>query len=324
LLLLIVYLVVIGPFDKYWLNKIKRPMLTWITFPCYVVFFSLMIYFIGYKLRAGESEWNELHVVDVLVHGNLGELRGRTYASIYSPVNAKYRVEGKQNCSTFRGEFQSSMSGSESSERAEVYQDGNNYRADIFVPVWTSQLFVSDWWLTAPVPIEARVVSDGGNWVVTVINHLEHPLLHAEAVLDDRIVELGSDVPPGASKTFHIARGQGARLQDFLTQQGANFASAASSRQNAFGSTASGQIGDLPRSSMAASFLSRTQQGPFEFISPPGLDLSPLVEEGDAIILAWSQDYSPIQPINQFSPRRSHRDTLWRLAVPVTEPSAPQ
>jgi len=47
LLLLIVYLVVIGPLDQFWLKKIGKPMLTWITFPCYVVMFSLLIYFIG-------------------------------------------------------------------------------------------------------------------------------------------------------------------------------------------------------------------------------------------------------------------------------------
>src|SRR5882724_4238626 len=112
LLLLIVYLVVIGPLDQYWLKRIRRPMLTWITFPCYVVLFSLLIYFIGYKLRAGETEWNELHLVDVLVHNNTAELRGRTYASIYSPVNATYKLESQQQrYSTFRGEFQSSWSG---------------------------------------------------------------------------------------------------------------------------------------------------------------------------------------------------------------------
>src|SRR5260370_2317945 len=86
-------------------------MLTWITFPCYVVLFSLLIYFIGYKLRAGETEWNELHLVDVLVHNNIAELRGRTYASIYSPVNATYKLESQQRYSTFRGAFHSSWSG---------------------------------------------------------------------------------------------------------------------------------------------------------------------------------------------------------------------
>src|SRR5581483_3377230 len=78
LLLLIVYLLVIGPLDQYWLKRIKRPMLTWLTFPCYVVLFSLLIYFIGYKLRAGETEWNELHFVDVFMgKGEEAQLRGR-------------------------------------------------------------------------------------------------------------------------------------------------------------------------------------------------------------------------------------------------------
>src|SRR6202000_685137 len=107
-LLLIVYLVVIGPLDQYWLKRIKRPMLTWITFPCYVVMFSLLIYFIGYRLRAGETEWNELHVVDVLANGDGAELRGHSYASVYSPVNNSYRVSTQQRFSAFRGEFQSS------------------------------------------------------------------------------------------------------------------------------------------------------------------------------------------------------------------------
>ena len=33
LLLLLAYLVVIGPLDQYWLKKINKQMLTWITFP---------------------------------------------------------------------------------------------------------------------------------------------------------------------------------------------------------------------------------------------------------------------------------------------------
>src|SRR5438445_13743292 len=60
LLLLVGYLIVIGPLDRYWLRKIGKQMLTWITFPIYVALFSGLIYFIGHKLRAGETEWNEL------------------------------------------------------------------------------------------------------------------------------------------------------------------------------------------------------------------------------------------------------------------------
>ena len=64
-------------FDQFWLKRIGRPMLTWITFPCYVIFFSLLIYFIGYRLRAGESEWNELHVIALQRHWTRVEVRTR-------------------------------------------------------------------------------------------------------------------------------------------------------------------------------------------------------------------------------------------------------
>ena len=174
LLLLLVYLVVIGPLDQRWLKRIGRPMLTWITFPCYVVLFSLLIYFIGYKLRAGESEWNELHVVDVLPKGEEAELRGQTYASVYSPSNQRYPLEGRQEFATVRSEFAGTCSGAQPGEKATFMQEGDgSFKAEIFVPVWTSQLFVSDWWQPAPVPLSVTVVPQGEQWQVTVENHTE-------------------------------------------------------------------------------------------------------------------------------------------------------
>ncbi len=321
LLLLIVYLVVIGPLDQFWLKRIKRPMLTWITFPCYVVLFSLLIYFIGYKLRAGETEWNEIHLVDVLANREGAELRGRTYASIYSPVNATYKVESGQRFATFRGEFQSSFSGNgQENERAEVYQNGDNFKAEIFVPVWTSQLYVSDWWDSAALPLDVSVTADDSGWSVTVKNQRDRPLTSAHLVVAGRIMELG-DLPAGQTKTFKLKKEQGITLREFVQRYGANFQSASTRRSQAFGNNT--RLDDLPDSAMAVSFVSNLQQdqGRHEFITPPGLDLSSLVDQGDAVLLAWESDYSPIKPINQFPTRRSHKDTLWRVAVSVNTPS---
>jgi len=138
LLLLVVYLVVIGPLDRIWLKKIGKPMLTWITFPSYVVLFSLLIYFIGYQLRSGEMEWNELHVVDVSPHGERADLRGRVFCSAYSPANAKYNVASEQNFSTLRGEV--GQGGAQEVSKAMVEQRGNGFVAQLDVPVWTSAL----------------------------------------------------------------------------------------------------------------------------------------------------------------------------------------
>jgi len=317
LLLLLVYLVVIGPLDQHWLKRIGRPMLTWITFPCYVVLFSLLIYFIGYKLRAGESEWNELHMVDVLLKGEQAELRGQTYASVYSPANQRYLLESRQEFATLRSEFAGTWSGAQPGEKATFLQEGDGaFKAEIFVPVWTSQLLVSDWWQPAPLPINLTVVPQGEQWQVTVENLTDRALSNAHLAVQDYIMKLG-DVPAKQTRTFTVSKDQGKSLAAFVLQ------TAVQSRGRTFGGDESGRIDDLPNASMAASFLSHLG-GPSDsmrhFIAPPGLDLSSEVEHGEAVLLAWAADYSPVKPLRQFSPRRSQKNTLWRVAVPVSGP----
>ena len=34
------------------------------------------------------------------------------------------------------------------------------------------------------------------------------------------------------------------------------------------------------------------------------------MEEGNAVLLAWAEDYAPVKPMRQFKPRRSDRNTL--------------
>jgi hypothetical protein len=320
LLLLVVYLVVIGPLDQRWLKRIGRPMLTWITFPCYVVLFSLLIYFIGYKLRAGESEWNELHLVDVLLKGEQAELRGQTYASVYSPSNQRYRLEGRQEFATLRSEFAGTWTGSQPGEKAVFMQEGDgSFNAEIFVPVWTSQLFVSDWWQPAPVPLSVTVVPQGGQWQVKVENRTERNLANTQIVIEDYVMNLG-EVPAREARTFTVSKDKGTTLRDFVLRHGAGFQGAVQARQRTFGGGESGRIDDLANSAMAASFLSRLsspQDSMHKFITPPGLDLSPVAEHGNAVLLAWAGDYSPVKPLRQFTPRRSQKNTLWRVAVPV-------
>ena len=324
LLLLIVYLVVIGPLDQFWLKRIGRPMLTWITFPCYVVLFSLVIYFIGYKLRAGESEWNELHVVDVLLNGARAELRGHSYSSIYSPANQRYTLASQQKFATLRGEFAGGYNvGGSSGERATILQSGDSFKADVFVPVWTSELFVSDWWQSAPQPVAATLRALGDGYEVHLENKTEQKLTNLQLAIEDRIISLGA-LGALETRTQTVTRQEGMPLKTFVSNYGAGFQNAILSRRQALGSTASGQLSDKPNSTVAVSFVSQLGQAQAyqpmyqnNFVAPPGLDLSPVIEHGGAVLMAWAEDYSPIKPIYQFSPRRSHRDTLWRLALKV-------
>ncbi len=323
LLLLVVYLLVIGPLDQYWLKRINKQMLTWVTFPAYVALFSLLIYYIGYKLRAGETEWSELHLVDILPRGEQAEWRGRTYASVYSPVNARYKVVGEQRQATLRGEFMSSWSGSQEGSRADVLQRTKGFDADIDVPVWTSQLFASDWWQSGDYPFSATVASQGRNWQITVENHLSRPLKELRLVVRSRIYTLG-DLPPNKVSTFSVEQ-NGLLLRDFVVQNSSQFLAAVQSRQRAFGDNTSRWV-DLNSANLAAvSFISQWANPDLNqrnFVYPGGLELSPLIERGDAVLLAWDPDHAPSGgPLNQFKTARSHRNTMLRLAVPVSEPT---
>lgn len=316
LLLLLGYLVVIGPLDYYWLKKINRQMLTWITFPIYVALFSVLIYFIGYKLRAGETEWNELHVVDVLPIAGEAEFRGRTYASVYSPVNATYRLASEMPFATLRGEYLGSHGGQEGSH-ARVTQIGNSFQAEAAVPVWTSQLFISDWIGRDTPPVTVKLAREQRGWIAEVENALDRKVRLAAVVVDDQFFELGEIA---AESTARIPLTNGTVVSTFVHGFGATFSSAVSSRQQAF--RQQHLIHDLPRGVMAASLVahagSRTDApGYGQFVTPPGFDLSPLTYRDYALFMAWVDNYAAAKPMHKFNPRRQNKDTLLRMAIPT-------
>jgi hypothetical protein len=317
LLLLAIYLVVIGPLDQWWLKKINRQMLTWITFPCYVVGFSLLIYWIGFMLRAGESEWNEMHLVDVLPMGGKTEMRGRTYASVYSPSNSRYPVGSEVQHATFRGEFQASY-GAQESSRTEITQLSKGFAAEVMVPVWTSQLFVSDWSQASAEPLSFSIAKEGEQLVARAENKLKRPIVRAWLVVNGRIYEFPK-MAPGERQRMVIASGTGQRLEDFVRQNAGNFGMAIQQRRNAFGDTRSNVLPDPPAHLAAASLIANMPENANQygynngFLAPQGFDLSEQLQKGKACLLAWSNNYSPIPNLNQFDPRRTSRDTLFRV-----------
>ncbi|MFM1767654.1 MAG: hypothetical protein RJA22_183 [Verrucomicrobiota bacterium] len=320
LLLLLAYLAVIGPLDKYLLARLRRPMLTWITFPCYVLFFSLLIYFIGYRLRAGDREWNELQVVDVIPRGGTSDWRGWTYASIYSPVNARYRVASPAPVASLRGESSGRFQGAgRELARASVRQVRQGAEAELNVPVWTSQLLVGDWRLQGPVPCTLRLARGVNGETVTVSNHLAVALAGVRLVRGDSIYDLGR-LLPGEARSGVLADLPRQRLASFLERHAEPFAAAVDARQRSFGNDEASRLRDGTNAVMAASFASslRTAGEPWErFRGPPGFDLGPLLARGDSVLLAFAPDHAPTAALNQFPVRRGSRHTLYRVAMPA-------
>jgi len=324
LALLVVYLLVIGPFDQWWLKKINRQMLTWITFPSYVVLFSLLIWFIGYKLRAGETEWNELSIVDVLPRGSQVDLRGRTYFSIYSSATSRYPIQGQEGFAALRPEapdYQGAPGLSDKDDVRLVHQ-GNSYKADVEGKVWTSTLFAGDWFKTNDIPLIASVADVNGEYVLEIENLLPQPLEEVRLVAGHALFECGA-IPASSKKTFRFKATEGAALRKFVQENSSFFQQAANLRRSALGDTGGGQLDNRPITGTTASFLSYVGDsspgvGNF-FFSPPGLDLTPQVERGDAVVFAWVPNYSFGGQVNGFKPIRFQQDTLLRLTLPVRQ-----
>lgn len=326
LALLVVYLGVIGPFDRWFLKKINRQVLTWVTFPAYVVFFSLLIYYIGYRLRAGETEWNELHVVDVLPRGEQAVLRGRTYASLYSSANARYRLASEQPTATLRSEFLGPSGGRQESARVEAVLKPAGFEADVAVPVWSSLLYVSDWEQAAAAPLTARLTRDSaGRLALTVQNRLSRTLASLLVVAEGRVHELG-EVPPGQPRTFTLESGSGRHLPEFLAPLHQRFVNAAQRWRRAFGGGDAEFLELSPAALVAVSLISQgslgmgaSMGGARAFVYPAGLDLGRLLERGQALVFAWDPGQAPVSaPLARFKAPRATKNTWLRLAVPVS------
>ncbi|MCP5516791.1 MAG: hypothetical protein H7A45_05960 [Verrucomicrobiales bacterium] len=318
LLLLIVYLVVIGPLDHWWLKKINRQILTWVTFPIYVVLFSLLIYWIGYKLRAGESEWTELHVVDLLPGSAEVGLRGRTYASLYSSVPADYELSPRVGNASLRGEFLGAWGGRQSGGKIETTLLEGRIRALVEVPVWTSQLYAMDWEQPGEPPIEASFQLEGGALRVSVANRSNRPLATVHIVHGERVFALG-EIAAGGRRALTFRPDDGEPINGLVRNHLSYFTSAAQARRQAFGNTDSGRIELGADNLLAASLIglgegiSGPQRG---FVYPPGLDLSPVLDRGGAVVLAWQPDGSPFPEsfLSSDVPLRA-RHSYYRLAL---------
>jgi len=314
LLLLGVYLVVIGPLDQWWLKRINRPMLTWLTFPSYVILFSLLIYYIGFRLRSGNSEWNELHVVDVLPRGGDAVMRGRSYGSVYSPANNTYRVETDTEIGLFRPEFQGLWGNVGAAGRMVVRPGAKGVAVDMDVGVWTSQLGVAEWLESGAAPIQARW--DGRE--IVVANRRTGQMTNVVVVVDKRFYRVGT-IDAGGEGRVRID-GQGDSYIDLFRDWSPTFQSVANRRTEVFGSNREQYIDRWADATVAASFarmVSGNETGNRQFIWSPGFDLSAVHDRGDALVLAYLPGESLLPAMNKFPALRQTKATFLRLVLPA-------
>ncbi len=326
LLLLAAYLVIIGPVDRIWLKRINKQMLTWLTFPAYVAIFSLLIYFIGYKLRAGQLELNELHIVDVLP-GQQEVLRGRSYVSIYSPLNNDYRLGGSFERGGIRSEYGGAFRGNMASS-LRVQRAPGQLEASARVPIWTSRLLCSEWLAPANGGVTAALTKNGrASYELSIKNGLDKAITGAMLLVEGKVTEVELQSPPGGTRTIrvHIGSSPYAEGEFVNISHAEKFQIAVNTRNQAFGDTEGGRIDpslvNLVTCSFPALLGSSNPAGhPIGgFSSSGGLDLSAHTERGSAVLFLLAEDHAPIPSTGLFKTKLGQTRTLYRIPLEIAE-----
>jgi len=89
ILLVVLYLLAIGPGDYFLLRKLLRRMqLTWVTFPLIVLAVSLAAYLLASRFKGNQVRLNQVDLVDV--DTETGRIRGTAWVNLFSPRVDRY------------------------------------------------------------------------------------------------------------------------------------------------------------------------------------------------------------------------------------------
>ncbi|MBI1840461.1 MAG: hypothetical protein HYR88_06360 [Verrucomicrobia bacterium] len=331
LILLIAYLAVIGPIDRWWLKKLRREMLTWITFPCYVVFFSLLIYWIGSQLRSGVTEWNELQMIDLVNPASGAAARTRHFGAVYSPANSAFRFGADEGVAAFR--FEANERGGFRNYRTVSSQTGMVYSASAQVAVWTSQMFVNDGYLTNARVLRVIVEDQGrGDLMARFDNPFADRIEPAYLVYKEGVYLL-APIPPGVSES-RIDRDRrltSTALNPWMKTHAPGVERSANVRRRTFSMGDGAHPGlqaSLIDSLFCASFPSRMgavdDQGSFSrFQVIEGMDLNRFEEQLDCVLLGAIPGKAVLPQFARFARSRGHVDTVIRAVIPIVRSQEP-
>jgi hypothetical protein len=147
-------------------------------------------------------------------------------------------------------------------------------------------------------------------------NHSDVSIPKVWIVHGGNMIELG-ELGQGQIRDVTLQPKEGTPLRTWLQEYHETFRKASASRREMMGT--SFHIDDWTSPSVAASFpslLDMMAGDERDCIYPLGMDLAPLAERGDTLVLAWLPNRTLIPTMNKFIALRRQNGTLLRLVAP--------
>jgi hypothetical protein len=224
--LLAALLLVVGPLDFLLVHKLlRRPELTWVTFPLLALVAAGSAVYWGYESKGKQMQLNQLDVFDV--DANSGWIYAHSYSLIYSPENRRFNVtadaDAPQHAPTFsrtaatpkaetgtsaaasstpatspqvswRGRPEASFGGMYRTAGVEIARPsydasaGSRQLDELPIAVWSTKSLESEWSMTDPGLVDSQLESRGLGHLGGTLRH------HFPGPIEDWIVAYGHQV----------------------------------------------------------------------------------------------------------------------------------
>jgi hypothetical protein len=198
LLFMAVYIAVIGPLNYLVLRRMRRLEWAWLTVPATVLVFAGGLYLVGFGLRGGQSQINQVAVVQ----SSEGASRGfsTAFVGLFSPRRTSYALSFPAQ--TLVGEAQSwnDLTG----ENALVLQtDGAAELPEVLVDVGSVRTFMAEGAVDLPISVQSEVRSNGALVEGQLLNTGSQPLEDVLLIRGTTFQSLGT-IAPGTNREIDL------------------------------------------------------------------------------------------------------------------------
>jgi hypothetical protein len=200
LLFLIGYILIIGPINYLVLRRLNRLEWAWLTVPAGVLVFASGLYVVGFGLRGGQSQVNQV----AIVQGSEGQPRGfaTAFVGLFSPRRASYTLLFPSNTLVSEARTWNDLTNETSTS---IESDAGMEVPNVLVDVGSVRTFMTESAVDVPASVESDVRNDGGQITGQIRNTGSQPLEDAFVIRGSAYQSIGR-LDPGASLQVALSR----------------------------------------------------------------------------------------------------------------------
>jgi hypothetical protein len=199
LLVIVAYILLIGPVSYFVLRRVDRRELAWVTAPLLVVLFTACSYGIGRTMKGGDVLVNEISVIRTATEG--GSATVDTFAGIVSPDRTTYDLSVEADA--LIGQLARADGVARSSGDVEVEQGEPAHLRGLTIPVFGFEAVRATGIVEHDAALEVAWSSRDGQVIGTVTNTSDVAIDDVAYVSSAGGERIG-DLAPGASAEFNL------------------------------------------------------------------------------------------------------------------------